>query len=737
MQVVALVSGGKDSVYCAMRARAHGHEVAALANLFPPAALGGADADSHMYQTVGHECVGLYARCMNLPLFRKEIRGGSKNLDLVYRREAGDEVEDLRLLLREVVRQLPGVRGVCSGAIRSDYQRTRVEAVCADLGLVSYAFLWRRPQDRLLGEMVAQGLEAVLVKVAGLGLEPGKHLGRTLGAMRPHLLRLHERFGCHVCGEGGEFESLTLDCPLFEHGRLDALETEAVAAGADAGYLKVKRVAFVPKRPNDERARVVLVEGDPVDGAEDAEGGEPPGGAAPAPGEAGEGEAGGAEVEVEVEAEVEAEVREHAHYLLLAGRDRTPAAGGGGKEATEAALRRILVRFEGMLAARGLDWSCALYVHFYLADMALFPDVNAVYRSVIPLWNPPARCCVEVPFANSSVAIDVLCAADPGSARRSVLHVQSVSEWAPPSIGPYSQSASFARLAYLAGQIGLDPASMALVLGGLVAEARRAMRSCECVARAIGSSVKDHLLAATVYHTGPGDGLGTVEEEWATFLREPAEADPESFELYGENEYAPVGRAAPWGPAALTAYVQLPALPKGAAVEIQPVLYLGAPEDADVEEEEGEEEAAGEAGGGPGPFPWWPWRSRLAYRAVAGAGLRGGFVFAPGTFCTGFYGTAAEGGAGPDLAAALRGATEAVLADSGLGARDVVSLRVYSAGAAAGAATGDRVAAALGDLFAADGPAGGPPVVRVPAVSLRLRGGEACSVLVHITLSGT
>ena len=84
MQVVALVSGGKDSVYCAMRARAHGHEVAALANLFPPAALGGADADSRMYQTVGHECVGLYARCMNLPLFRKEIRGGSKKLDLVY-----------------------------------------------------------------------------------------------------------------------------------------------------------------------------------------------------------------------------------------------------------------------------------------------------------------------------------------------------------------------------------------------------------------------------------------------------------------------------------------------------------------------------------------------------------------------------------------------------------------------------------------------------------------------------
>ena len=117
--------------------------------------------------------------------------------------------------------------------------------------------------------------------------------------------------------------------------------------------------------------------------------------------------------------------------------------------------------------------------------------------------------------------------------------------------------------------------------------------------------------------------------------------------------------------------------------------------------------------------------------AVLSTGLAAATVSSSGR------GWAAEGGVGPDLAAALRGATEAVLADSGLGAGDVVSLRVYSAGAAAGAATGDRVAAALGDLFAADGPAGGPPVVRVPAVSLRLQGGGACSVLVHITLSGT
>lgn len=52
-----------------------------------------------------------------------------------------------------------------SGAILSNYQRTRVENVCGRLGLTSLAYLWRRPQSPLLAEMVDAGLDAVLVKV--------------------------------------------------------------------------------------------------------------------------------------------------------------------------------------------------------------------------------------------------------------------------------------------------------------------------------------------------------------------------------------------------------------------------------------------------------------------------------------------------------------------------------------------------------------------------------------------
>lgn len=40
-------------------------------------------------------------------------------------------------------------------------------------------------------------------------------------------------YGCNICGEGGEFESLTLDCPLFKHGRIvvDQWSKQSESAG--------------------------------------------------------------------------------------------------------------------------------------------------------------------------------------------------------------------------------------------------------------------------------------------------------------------------------------------------------------------------------------------------------------------------------------------------------------------------------------------------------------------------
>jgi diphthine-ammonia ligase len=269
MKVVALISGGKDSTFNMMECVRLGHEIVALANLYPepppaPGSRDGADEeaeggdeadelDSYMFQTVGHTVIGAYAACMGgVPLYRRAIqRGGSKGARrrrtrqppllllhatcpkgaggaraqcvagswgverrMVYERTDGDEVEDLYELLLEVTRAQPEVTAVSSGAVLSDYQRLRVEHVCDRLGLTSLAYMWQRPQQQLLRTMVERGVDAIVVKVAAMGLQPAQ-LGRTIAELAPRFCELEDKYGNHAAGEGGEYESLTLDCPLF------------------------------------------------------------------------------------------------------------------------------------------------------------------------------------------------------------------------------------------------------------------------------------------------------------------------------------------------------------------------------------------------------------------------------------------------------------------------------------------------------------------------------------------
>lgn len=61
------------------------------------------ELDSFMYQTVGHDAIHLYSECMEVPLYRREILGGSVAQGSDYRVTDNDETEDLYLLLKEVL----------------------------------------------------------------------------------------------------------------------------------------------------------------------------------------------------------------------------------------------------------------------------------------------------------------------------------------------------------------------------------------------------------------------------------------------------------------------------------------------------------------------------------------------------------------------------------------------------------------------------------------------------------
>ncbi len=75
---------------------------------------------------------------------------------------------------------------LCDSRLHINSQRP---SRCQRLSLTCLCYLWQRPQDELLSEMIEAGMEAVLIKVAGIGLTT-KHLGKTLGEMKPTLTKL-------------------------------------------------------------------------------------------------------------------------------------------------------------------------------------------------------------------------------------------------------------------------------------------------------------------------------------------------------------------------------------------------------------------------------------------------------------------------------------------------------------------------------------------------------------------
>lgn len=75
---------------------------------------------------------------------------------------------------------------------------------------------------------------------------------------------------------------------------------------------------------------------------------------------------------------------------------------------------------------------------------------------------------------------------------------------APAAIGPYSQAVVHSGIAYLSGQIPLEPATGQLVEGGIAEQTHRVLENLRAVLEACGSSL-DRVLKTTVYLKDMGE----------------------------------------------------------------------------------------------------------------------------------------------------------------------------------------------------------------------------------------
>jgi ABC transporter with metal-binding/Fe-S-binding domain ATP-binding protein len=207
---VSLFSGGKDSSWALYRALERDLDVGRLLTVHP-------EGDSYMYHVPATDLAGPAAESVGVPLV--DVR--PDDFDAANAADSGTqgdaEVEPLEAALRDLDAEIDGgVAGVTAGAVESEYQTSRIEALCERMGIELFAPLWQREPRELADEMLAAGFDIQIVQVAAHGLDES-WLGRTLDAdALAELEELNEEYGVHILGEGGEFETFVTDGPHME-----------------------------------------------------------------------------------------------------------------------------------------------------------------------------------------------------------------------------------------------------------------------------------------------------------------------------------------------------------------------------------------------------------------------------------------------------------------------------------------------------------------------------------------
>ncbi|KAL4744037.1 hypothetical protein BDV11DRAFT_1779 [Aspergillus similis] len=505
LNVIALISGGKDSLYSILHCIRNGHKVVALANLHPPPfpAISSNsdndstqpetadDIDSFMYQTIGWSVIPLYEEALGIPLYRAPITGGAVDAGRVYRdtndaaypttkvgsagkdedeEEDEDETESLIPLLRKVMAAHPEANAVCAGAILSTYQRTRIEDVAGRLGLVPLAWLWQYPflpapearrqlageQDEagLLTDMAVVGCSARIVKVASGALDEGFLWGDVLdveGGLRRRIVKGVKRFGMGggedirgaILGEGGEYETLAVDGPRFLwRGRIEIAEEGREVRSGEGGVGYLRLKGARVIRKSESDG---VMPGD-VRRPALLDGGFV--GALDALRNENEGEEG--RIVVTGEAGGESWLSDEPMQSVNGGiwtvsNLIAPEAGPGAAEQMAAIVKKIQAILDTSVAnAAPRTTADIVFTTVLLRSMADFPSMNSIYVSLFEKPNPPARATVACgDRLPDAVNVMVSMVVDLGPrGQRDGLHVQSRSYWAPANIGPYSQAIS-------------------------------------------------------------------------------------------------------------------------------------------------------------------------------------------------------------------------------------------------------------------------------------------------------
>ena len=198
MKLAALYSGGKDSTFAIYLAKQEGHEVKCLVTIFP------LSEESQFLHYPNISITKLQAKSMKLP----HLYGSASSNDTKI------EVSELESLLMQAKKEF-GIEGIVHGGILSEFQKNYFESVCKKLSLKIISPLWRIDQKEYMKKLIESDFKYIITSVSSEGLDDS-WLGRVITHKDiDDLEKLAITHGFNLSFEGGEAESLVLNCPLF------------------------------------------------------------------------------------------------------------------------------------------------------------------------------------------------------------------------------------------------------------------------------------------------------------------------------------------------------------------------------------------------------------------------------------------------------------------------------------------------------------------------------------------
>ena len=198
MKLGILFSGGKDSAYSAFLAKKNGYEISCFITLESE------NKESYMFHTPFIDKTKLQASAIQISQIIQKTKGKKE-----------EELMDLEKAIKTAVKKYK-IQGIVSGAVGSVYQSSRIQNICNKLNLECFAPLWQKNQFEILDDLIKNQFEVIIAGVFAEGLDKdwiGKKIDKNfIEKMR----ELNKKYGVNPAGEGGEYETFVLNCPLFK-----------------------------------------------------------------------------------------------------------------------------------------------------------------------------------------------------------------------------------------------------------------------------------------------------------------------------------------------------------------------------------------------------------------------------------------------------------------------------------------------------------------------------------------